>query len=164
MYFFVKILLQLQKNVSTNLQISFAISHEIVPGRMALLITLMLCLINIFNTITSDSPYTKSFTSISIWMVACITLVTSALLQYGIILLFWKYTLYEQKNIQIIIKKIDLVCLTIEILAFAVFNIIFWTTTQKYKTRYVDLYFYVKTNYALNLQITNYIYIVNCLT
>ena len=135
----IKLLLQLQKNVFTNSQISFAISHEIVPGRMALLITLMLCLINIFNTITSDSPYTKSFTSISIWMVVCITLVTSALLQYGIILLFWKYTLYEQKNIQMIIKKIDLVCLTIEILVFVVFNIIFWTTTQKYKTKYMQI-------------------------
>ena len=123
------VIIMIYKNVFIDLQISFAISHENVPGRMALLITLFLCLINIFNTITSDSPYTKSFTSISIWMVVCITLVTSALLQYGIILLFWKYTLYEQKNIQIIIKKIDLVCLTIEILAFFGFNIIFWTTT-----------------------------------
>ena len=113
------------KNVFIDLQISFAISHENVPGRMALLITLFLCLINIFNAITSASPYTKSFTSISTWMIACITLVTSALLQYGIILLFRKYTLYEQGNVQIIIKRIDLVCLIIEILAFLIFNILY---------------------------------------
>ena len=119
------VIIMIYKNVFIDLQISFAISHENVPGRMALLITLFLCLINIFNTITSASPYTKSFTSISTWMIACITLVTSALLQYGIILLFRKYTLYEQGNVQMIIKRIDLVCLIIEILAFVIFNIIY---------------------------------------
>ena len=109
-------------------QISFAIPHEIIPGRMTLLITLFLCLINIFNTISSASPNTESFTSISIWLVTCILFVTTALLQYGIILLFWKYTTYPPENIQMIIKKIDVICLTLEILAFVVFNIIFWNT------------------------------------
>ena len=122
------------KNVFIDLQISFAISHENVPGRMALLITLFLCLINIFNTITSASPYTKSFTSISTWMIACITLVTSALLQYGIILLFRKYTLYDQGNVQIIIKRIDLVCLIIEILAFLIYC--FFPTLSKTRELY----------------------------
>ena len=109
-------------------QISFAIPHEIIPGRMTLLITLFLCLINIFNSISSASPNTKSFTSISIWLVACILFVTSALLQYGIILLFWKYTSYPPENIQMIIKKIDVICLTLEISGFVVFNVIFWNT------------------------------------
>ena len=122
-----------EKNqIHIDLQISFAIPHEIIPGRMALLITLFLCLINIFNSITYASPDTKSFTSISIWMVACISLVTSALLQYGIILLFWKYSTYDQNIVRMFLKKIDVFCLVLEILAFIVFNIIFWTTRETF--------------------------------
>ena len=121
-----------KNQIYINLQISFAIPHEIIPGRMALLITLFLCLINIFNSITYASPDTKSFTSISIWMVACISLVTSALLQYGIILLFWKYSTYDQNIVRMFLKKIDVFCLVLEILAFIVFNIIFWTTRETF--------------------------------
>ena len=97
-----------------------------------LTLTLFLCLINIFNSITYASPDTKSFTSISIWMVACISLVTSALLQYGIILLFWKYSTYDQNIVRMFLKKIDVFCLVLEILAFIVFNIIFWTTRETF--------------------------------
>ena len=93
---------------------------------MTLLITILLCLINIFNTITSESPYAKSFTSISTWMIACILFVTSTLLQYGAILLFWKYTASQKENFQMILKKIDMVCGTVETLAFMLFNLIFW--------------------------------------
>ena len=38
------------------LQVSFLVPPEIVPGRMSLLITLFLVLINIFNSITANSP------------------------------------------------------------------------------------------------------------
>ena len=109
-----------------KLQISFTISYEFIPGRMTLLITILLCLINIFNSITSESPYAKSFTSISTWMIVCILFVTSTLLQYGAILLFWKYTESHKENFKMILKKIDMVCVTIETLAFMLFNLIFW--------------------------------------
>ena len=36
--------------------ISFLIPPDIVPGRMALLITLFLVLVNIFNTVTTNTP------------------------------------------------------------------------------------------------------------
>ena len=36
--------------------VSFLIPPEVVPGRMALLVTLFLVLTNIFNTITNISP------------------------------------------------------------------------------------------------------------
>ena len=99
---------------------------------MTLLITILLCLINIFNTITSESPYAKSFTSISTWMIACILFVTSTLLQYGAILLFWKYTASHKENFQMILKKIDMVCVTVETLAFILFNLIFWNNWKSF--------------------------------
>ena len=79
--------------------ISFLIPPDIVPGRMALLITLFLVLINIFNNVTTNSPkvekifkwklseaktkitiitfylQAEGLTAIEIWMLACILFV-----------------------------------------------------------------------------------------
>ena len=42
---------------------------------MALLVTVFLVLINIFNTITTNSPNAEGLTAIEIWMLACILFV-----------------------------------------------------------------------------------------
>ena len=42
---------------------------------MALLITVFLVLINIFNNITTNSPKSEGLTAIEIWMMACILFV-----------------------------------------------------------------------------------------
>ena len=42
---------------------------------MALLITLFLVLVNIFNNINSNSPKAEGLTAIEIWMLACILFV-----------------------------------------------------------------------------------------
>ena len=47
---------------------SFLIPPEVVPGRMALLVTLFLVLINIFNNVTSITPNTEGMTALSSWM------------------------------------------------------------------------------------------------
>ena len=36
--------------------ISFVVPPDVIPGRMALLITLFLVLVNIFNNVTTNSP------------------------------------------------------------------------------------------------------------
>ena len=69
---------------------SFLIPPEIVPGRMTLLVTLFLVLINIFNNITITSPNTETMTALSAWMIACILFVFGALASYAGIL-FAKY-------------------------------------------------------------------------
>ena len=48
--------------------ISFLIPPDIVPGRMALLITLFLVLVNIFNNVNTNSPKAEGLTAIEIWM------------------------------------------------------------------------------------------------
>ena len=68
--------------------VSFLIPPEVVPGRMALLVTLFLVLINIFNTITNVSPNTEGMTAIASWMIACMFFVFGALLAYATILYF----------------------------------------------------------------------------
>ncbi|XP_040576873.1 glutamate-gated chloride channel subunit beta [Lepeophtheirus salmonis] len=67
---------------------SFLIPPEIVPGRMAMLITLFLVLINIFNIVTTNSPNVEGMTAIAAWMIGCIFFVFGALGGYAYLL--WK--------------------------------------------------------------------------
>ena len=87
--------------------ISFLIPMDVIPGRMALLVTLFLVLVNIFNTVTTNTPKVKLFspdmkhihvphifitltifaakaeglTAIEAWMLACILFVFGALIE-----------------------------------------------------------------------------------
>ena len=40
--------------------ISFLIPMDVIPGRMALLVTLFLVLVNIFNTVTTNTPKVRA--------------------------------------------------------------------------------------------------------
>ena len=64
----------------------YQVCHLVIPtahhtycvmctGRMALLITLFLVLVNIFNNVTTNSPKAEGLTAIEIWMLACILFV-----------------------------------------------------------------------------------------
>lgn len=56
-------------------------------GRMTLLVTIFLVLINIFNTIQTNSPKAEGLTAIEAWVIACIIFVFGALGEYTVILL-----------------------------------------------------------------------------
>ena len=68
-------------------------------------------------------------------MITCIFFVFCALLQYGIVLLIWKYH-EKSENVKQFLKNFDLVCLVISVLSFISFNIMFW---------YSEQYFYFHT-------------------
>jgi len=90
--------------------VSFLIPPEVVPGRMALLVTLFLVLTNIFNTITNVSPNVEGMTAIASWMIACMFFVFLALLEYATILYFQlirrKFQLVKKrKNLTVIHNK-----------------------------------------------------------
>ena len=50
-------------------------SINLLTGRMALLITLFLVLVNIFNNVNTNSPKAEGLTAIEVWMLACILFV-----------------------------------------------------------------------------------------
>ena len=103
------------------------IPQEVVPGRMGLLITLFLVLVNLFISITTNSPNTKSLTSISTWVLACIIFVQGAVLEYGFILLLKHLIPHLVSDLgQKILPKIDSFCLLLSIIAFTIFNFIYW--------------------------------------
>ena len=113
---------------------SFLIPPEIVPGRMTLLVTLFLVLINIFNNITTQSPNTDTMTSVSAWMLSCIMFVFGALAAYAV-LLFFKYIKVKKGQIgpsmtpnttENNLRIFDLFCLFAFPTLFLVFNLFFW--------------------------------------
>ena len=104
------------------------IPPDIIPGRMALLITLILCLVNIFMSVTTSSPNADTISSIGSWIIFCIIFVHYCLLEYGTIL-FMKYChwpKYSAEYQKTLFKRVDLISLTAGLFIFIVFNIVFW--------------------------------------
>ena len=60
--------------------ISFLVPPESVPGRMTILVTVFLCLVNIFNSITSKIPKADGLTAIEAFIIICIIFVFGALM------------------------------------------------------------------------------------
>lgn len=77
--------------------ISFLIPPDIVPGRMTLLITVFLVLVNIFNTITTNIPKAEGLTAIEAFVIVCVLFVFGALIEYAGILL--------QLKVRVSVKK-----------------------------------------------------------
>ena len=66
--------------------ISFVIKPDVVPGRIALLVTTFLVLINLFIGVKSDAPKSTSLNAIDFYLVVCLGQVFAALLEYAIVL------------------------------------------------------------------------------
>ena len=73
---------------------SFMVPPRIVPGRMALLITLLLVLINFYGTIIENQPACWKTTNIMEWIICCTMFVFGALVAYSILL----YKLYVKRR------------------------------------------------------------------
>ena len=121
--------------------VGFLIPPEVVPGRMAMLITLFLVLINIFNIVTSNSPNVEGMTAIAAWMLVCIFFVFGALVGYAYLLWKKKKSCLKRKRtrklseddskFRQILKedyrsKVDDVFFVVFPIMFLVFNLIYW--------------------------------------
>ena len=96
-----------------SFQASFLIPPEAVAGRLTLLVTLFLVLINILNTITNNSPNVEGLTSISAWVIICILFVFGALVVFAA-LVFRKNTLGKVSSANNFIYK----CIFLDFLTF----------------------------------------------
>ena len=75
--------------------ISFVIPPEVIPGRMALLITLILVLVNMFVSVIEKRPPAKA-TVLDIWMLACLIFVSGAVIAYAALLLQQRFHLSKK--------------------------------------------------------------------
>ena len=119
-----------------NLQISFVLPMDAIPGRIGLLLTLLLCSINIFNS--TETKYPKNSFAIVDWILSCIIYITLPLLEYAILLGYKKYKTpahvngkdsrrerYIQK-IEKLSKWVDKLMLIIFPPTFTIFAVLFW--------------------------------------
>jgi len=67
--------------------ISFIIDPKVVPGRMSLLVILLLVIINVFNNVKSTSPSTGSryLNAVETFIITCIFSIFSAIIEYAIV-------------------------------------------------------------------------------
>ena len=127
---------------------SFIIPPDVIPGRMGLLITLLLVLVNLFGTVISTQPPTNTPTMLAIWILICTLFVKAAFFAYAILLyklnsIPKNSTIKDNKTrpnqtnhiatknvTEIIIdprlKNWDKNCLILFPLAFLIFNLIYW--------------------------------------
>lgn len=77
--------------------ISFTVNFDAVPGRLGLLLTLLLMMINLNNSVSSTIPKSSKVTPITIWIVGSIAFVSFALLEYAIILYIVKFVEAKKK-------------------------------------------------------------------
>ena len=71
--------------------ISFTVKPEIVPGRMALLVTILLVQLNLFNNVKDKAPVsTRTINAADLYLVFSLFLVFFALLEYATILVMMK--------------------------------------------------------------------------
>ena len=77
--------------------ISFTIDPRVVPGRMALLVTLLLMLINVSTGLSDSVPIANSLTAIEVWLFSCIGFVGMAVVEYALLLLHLR--LGEEKDL-----------------------------------------------------------------
>jgi len=121
--------------------VGFLIPPEVVPGRMAMLITLFLVLTNIFNIVTTNSPNVEGMTAIAAWMLVCIFFVFGALVGYAYLLWKKKKSCLKRKRTrkqsedegklrqlrkEDYRSKVDDVFLVVFPIMFLVFNLIYW--------------------------------------
>ncbi|KAL1140611.1 hypothetical protein AAG570_000541, partial [Ranatra chinensis] len=70
---------------------SFVVMPEVVPGRMVLLVTTLLSLVTMFDTIRNNSPNALELKCIEVWLISCTLFVFFALLEYFIVLFGIRY-------------------------------------------------------------------------
>ena len=133
--------------------ISFTIPPDIVPGRMALLITVLLVAVNLFGSEIQTQPPSQYPTYLNIWMMICIIFVCGALFAYALLMFQQKIkrvkykitqvnpvsSSADTKNIKNIVPKHayswdwDMYCLVIFPSAFLLFNLLYWPIVFEYR-------------------------------
>ena len=128
--------------------VSFLIKPEVVPGRIGLLVTIFLVLVNIFDGAKSVAPVSENLNAIDLYILFCIVLVFLALIEYAFVLSKEKLNLARVESVKNILDEVptstnnakannmsqncvlkmrlDTLALIVFPILFISFNIIYW--------------------------------------
>ena len=129
-----------------HFQISFLIPPEAIPGRLGLLLTLFLCLVNTLNSVARETPKASgATTALADWIISCKVFVLAAILEYAVLLFMGRRASLRKKRTiaaaasdiergmkpGLAAKKwsdqtLDKVAATILPVAFIAYSLIFW--------------------------------------
>ena len=101
---------------------SFLIPPEAYPGRIGILTVTTLVLINIFISISENSPPKRGKSLIELWLLSCILFVFSAFAFYAMILLILRFG----NSKTILIKKLDKIAIVFMPICFIIFSIMYF--------------------------------------
>ena len=109
--------------------ISFLIEPNLVPGRMGLLITIILIITNIYNSI--DAAPNRGFSFVEVWYIGIIVPIFIGIIEYGVILAVKKYGDDDCDKIlkidkHIFFQSIDIFTLIVCIILLVIFNVTYW--------------------------------------
>ena len=102
--------------------ISFCIDPNVVPGRMGLLITLILIITNTYNSI--DAAPNRGFSYVEIWYIGIIVPIFIGIIEYGVILAMKKYG--EKIDKHTLFQSIDIFTMIVCAILLLIFNIMYW--------------------------------------
>ena len=89
-------------------QISFHIPPDNIPGRMSLLVTILLMFINILGNVREDTPLVSAISYLDVWCMVCIVFTSMALFEYAFIIhIRFLSTDYEAK-VKARCRKLDI--------------------------------------------------------
>ena len=72
--------------------ISFLIPPNCYPGRISLLVTIVLCIINVMTSSMQNSPESNGLNAMNCWFLICLVLVAIASLEYAVIIYFMRFS------------------------------------------------------------------------
>ena len=104
--------------------LSFLIDPKVVPGRLGLMITLLLISFTMHAWV--DAPPDRGLSNIEIWMLGNNLVILAALFEYGFLLVRIRYVKTKPKKLEKMMKKIDLNCLLVSGIYCVIFQVIFW--------------------------------------
>lgn len=100
--------------------VSFLIDANQVPGRMGLLITLCLVLINSYSSV--DAPSNRGFSTLEKWFAGTLTPVFFGIIEFGLVLAHGKFNNPSKS----FVKVVDSTSLIITLSYLVAFNVYFW--------------------------------------
>ena len=118
--------------------VSFIIQPDIVPGRMGLIVTIFLVLINIFNGVKAKAPVSTSLNAVDMYLVGCIGHIFLVLAEYAMVLSIEKFqNLCKSDRVRSSrnntasntfqsTNKFDANAIILFPFLFIIFNIIYW--------------------------------------
>ena len=123
-------------------QVSFIVPPTAIPGRLGLLLTLFLCMVNTLNSVSRYSPKADSGpTMLIIWIVICICFQLCAILEYAWVIATQLndkkvakvgVTTRKSKPSKIFVNNLDKFMRVAFPITFIAFATIFWISVWKY--------------------------------